>query len=151
MKKYKSRATVYLAVLTLISIAIFTIGIVCICFSSNAGLQVVLVMSGGLMSVVFISCYFAEKSRTLIIDTDKIVFPRGTDVNGKMIWFPKAITTDEISSVESKLYKGDGLISRDTYFHTLKLKDGTKVTVLLYAYGKKAEKEILEVIRNRIK
>ena len=33
---------------------------------------------------------------------------------------------------------------------TLKLKDGTKIKFTLFAYGKKAEKEIIETIKNCI-
>ena len=40
-------------------------------------------------------------------------------------------------------------MSKDYFFHTLKSKDGTKVTVTLYSYGKYAEKEILRMIKER--
>ena len=76
--------------------------------------------------------------------------PRGADNNGKMVFKRTVIKIDKIGSIESKLYKGDGLISKDTNFHTLKLKDGTKITFTLYAYGKEAEKEIIEIIKRSI-
>lgn len=34
----------------------------------------------------------------------------------------------------------------DRYYHTLKLKNGTNITVTLYAYGKEAEKEIIQIL-----
>lgn len=49
-----------------------------------------------------------------------------------------------------RINKGDGLIAKDTYFYTMKQKDGTSITVTLYAYGKYAEKEILEMMKDRI-
>ena len=61
----------------------------------------------------------------------------------------KALGCD-IGSVESKFHKGDKLISDDCFFYTLRLKDGTSVTVTLYAYGKEAEKEIWETIQSSI-
>ena len=60
------------------------------------------------------------------------------------------INIDEIHSIKSELYKGDGIISKDTLFHILKLKDGTVIKFTLYAYGKDSEKEILESIKKHI-
>lgn len=151
MKKYTSRATKWLAILTLISVVIFATGFVLIVVSSpNISLQIGLTAFGGLMSVLFLCFFFAEKSRALVIDADKIIFPRGADKNGKTIFKKTVIKFDEINSVESKFYKGDKIISGDCFFRVLKLKDGTKVTVTLYAYGKESEKEILETIQKRI-
>ena len=151
MKKYTSRATKWLAILSIISVAVLIAGIICIlAHLSNIGLQIGLTMLGGLMSVLFLSCFFAEKSRCLIIDNETIILPRGADINGKIVFKRTVAKIDEITSVESNLYRGDGLISNDTYFHTLKLKDGTKITFTLYAYGKEAEKEILETIKSSI-
>ena len=151
MKKYTSRATKLLAIFAIISAVILVIGVITIIAnSSNIGLQVGLTMLGGLMSVVFLSFFFAEKSRWLTINGDEIVLPKGADINGKMVFKRTVAKIDEITSVESNLYKGDGLISKDTYFHTLKLKDGTKITFTLYAYGKEAEKEIIETIKKSV-
>ena len=151
MKKYISRATKWLGILSLICFVMLSIGIVFIVVKfPHVGLQIGLTMVGGLMSSLFLTCYLAERSRVLIIDADKIILPGGIDKNGKMLCRKVVIKIDEICSVESKLYKGVALISKDTYFHTLKLKDGTKITVTLYAYGKVAEKEILETIHKNI-
>lgn len=49
--------------------------------------------------------------------------------------------------MESRLVRGDKIIAGDCVFHTIKLKDGTKVTVTLYAYGKDAEREIVERLK----
>ena len=151
MKKYISRATKYLGILTLICAVTLAAGIFLIVVDfSNIGLQVGLTVLGGLMTIIFLSCFLAEKSRCLSIDDDKIVFPGGADKNGKKVFQKTVVMMDELCAVESKLYKGDRLISGDTWFHTLKLKDGTHVTVTLYAYGKEAEKEILEIIQKSI-
>ena len=151
MKTYISRATKWLAILTIISVAVLIAGIICIvAHSSNVELQIGLTMLGGLMSMLFLACFFAEKSRYLTIDCEKIVLPRGADKNGKMSFQKTVINIDEIHSIKSELYKGDGIISKDTLFHTLKLKDGTAIKFTLYAYGKDAEKEILESIEKHI-
>ena len=151
MKTYISRETKWLAILTIISVAVLIAGIICIvAHSSNVELQIGLTMLGGLMSMLFLACFFAEKSRYLTIDCEKIVLPRGADKNGKMSFQKTVINIDEIHSIKSELYKGDGIISKDTLFHTLKLKDGTAIKFTLYAYGKDAEKEILESIEKHI-
>lgn len=151
MKRYISCATKWFAVLTFVSVAVFATGIVFVVVNvPNVGLQIGLTLFGALMSILFLTCYLAEKSRALVIDADKVTFPRGVDKNGQMVFQKTVIRLDEIRSVESKFHKGDGIISGDCFFHTLKLKDSTEVTVTLYAYGKEGEKEILEIIRKRI-
>ena len=106
-------------------------------------------MSGGLMSILFLSCFFAEKSRYLTIDDEKIVLPRGTIINEKTSFRRTIINTNEIRSIKSE-FKGDGIISKGTLFHTLKLNDGTRIKFTLYAYGKDAEDEILAAIKKLI-
>ena len=151
MKKYTSRAVKWLALVAVISIAILSAGIICIIIdSSNVGLQVGLTMFGGLMTILFLSCFFAEKSRYLTIDDKKIVLPRGADKNEKISFNRTIINTNEIRSIRSELYKGDGIISKDTLFHTLTLNDGTRIKFTLYSYGKDAEDEILEAIKKHI-
>ena len=151
MKKYTSRATKWLAILTIISVAVLIAGIICIlAHSSNVGLQIGLTMLGGLMSILFLSCFFAEKSRYLKIDDEKIVLPRGANINEKTSFNRTIIYTNKIHSIKSELYNGDGVITKDTLFHTLTLIDGTRIKFTLYAYGKAAEDEILAVIKKLI-
>jgi hypothetical protein len=151
MKIYISRAAKWLAVLAIVGVTVLISGIICIlAHSSNIGLQGGLTMSGGLMSILFLSCFFAEKSRYLTIDDEKIVLPRGTIINEKTSFRRTIINTNEIRSIKSELYKGDGIISKDTLFHTLKLNDGTRIKFTLYAYGKDAEDEILAAIKELI-
>ena len=150
MKRYASRATKLLAIATLICGAVVLIGII-IAFAGvkNIGLPIGFILLGGFSGVIFLACFVAEKSRALIIDTEKIIFPRGADKNGKMVFQKTTVKLCDINSVDTKLNKGDGIISKDTSFHTINLKDGTKITVTLYAYGKEAEKEILETIKRK--
>ncbi len=148
MKKYISKAAKPLLFVTLICCALLVIGIILAFIEvPNIELSIGLILTGGLLSILFLACYFAEKSRTFIIDANKIMLPRGATINGKTTFRKTVIRMSEIKSTESSLHKGDGIISKDTYFHTLKLKDGRKVTVTLYAYGKDAEKEIIEIIK----
>ena len=65
-----------------------------------------------------------------------------------MVFQKTVIRLDEIRSVESNFHKGDKLITGDCFFYTFRLKDGTSITVTLYAYGKEAEKEILKTIKS---
>ncbi len=151
MKRYTSRATKWLAVVSLICCAVLLIGIILIFASiENIGLPIGLIFLGGLLGVLFFGCFVAEKSRYLIIDADRIVFPRGARINGKTVFSKTVVKTSEIHSVESDFHKGDKIISRDCFFYTLKLKDGTNIAVTLYSYGKEAEKEIFEAIKSFI-
>ena len=151
MKIYTPRATKWLALLTIIGVAILIIGVLFIAVDfSNTVFQVFLTMFGGLMSFLFLSCFVAEKSRYITIDDKRIVLPKCTDKSGKMLLRKTIIHFAEIRSITSKLYKGDGIISKDTFIHTLTLKDGTMLYFTLYAYGKDAENEILKTITQRI-
>ena len=100
------------------------------------------------MSILFLTCFFAEKSRYLTIDDEKIVLSK--IINEKTSFRRTIINTNEIRSIKSELYKGDGIISKDTLFYTLKLNDGTRIKFTLYAYGKDAEDEILAAIKKLI-
>ena len=87
MKRYTSRATKRLAVVVLICGAVLLTGIILILAKTeNIGLPIGLILLGGLLGAIFLSCFFAEKSRALIIDLDRIIFPRGAEKNGKTIF-----------------------------------------------------------------
>ncbi len=149
MKKYSSQATKRLLSATLICSVVLLTGII-LAFTGieNIALPIGLIMTGGLLGILFFFGFFAEKSRDLIIDADKIVFPRGAEVNGKTSFQKTVVKTKEIASVKINFSKGDGLIAKDTNFYTLRLTNGKKVTVTLYHYGKEAEKEIFETIKS---
>ena len=151
MKKYTSQATKWLIIVSLICGVVLLTGII-FAFAGigNIGLPIGLIMMGGLLGILFFSCFLAEKSRALIINADQITFPRGAEINGKTVFQKTTIQTTQIRSVETKFYPGDGVIAKDTNFYTLRLKDGTSVTFTLFAYGKESEKEILETIKSRI-
>ena len=152
MKKYHSRATKWLAVLTLICAVSLAVGIVLVIMDfPDTSLQVCLISLGGAMGILFLTCFLADRSRALIMDHEKVIFPRGANINGKTVLQKTVVRFDQTSSVDSVLQKGDGLISSDCFFYIITLKDGTKISVPLYSYGKAAEKEILETIRQRIR
>ena len=151
MKKYTSQATKRVTFLIVICTLIFLIGFVLIIVDiSNKGLQIGLTLFGGFTGFLLLCCFFAEKSRCLIIDADKIVLPRGVDINGKAAPKRTVINTDEIISLKIEFYKGDNILTNGCFFYTLKLKGGTKITFTLFSYGKEAEKEIIETIKNGI-
>ena len=151
MKKYSSRAVKSLMVVSLVCGVVLLTGII-LAFAGveDIGLPIGLMLMGGLLGVIFFSCFLAENSRTLIMDTDRVIFPRGAEINKKTVSQKTVVRICDIGSVESKFHKGDKLISDDCFFYTLRLKDGTSVTVTLFAYGKEAEKEILETIQSSI-
>jgi len=151
MKKYIPKAAKPLLFVTLINCALLAIGIVLTFIEiPDIGLSIGLLFIGGVLGILFLACYVAEASRTLVIDTDKMIFPRGAIINGKQVFCKTVVKICDIRSVESKLHKGDKIISNDCFFYTLKIKDGTSITVTLYAYGKDAEKEIWETIKSNI-
>ena len=151
MKKYTSRATKWLIVVSLICGVVLLTGII-LAFASigNIGLPIGLIMMGGLLGILSFSCFLAEKSRVLIISAGQIIFPRGAEINGKSVFQKTVVKTSEISSAETHSFKGDGLIAKDTDFYTLSLTNGRKITLTLYHYGKEAEKEIWETIKSSI-
>ncbi len=57
----------------------------------NIGLPIGMIFLGGLLDVIFLACFLAERSRVLIIDTDKIIFPRGAEKNGKTVFLKNVI------------------------------------------------------------
>ena len=151
MKKYTSQATKWLMIVSLICGVVLLTGII-FAFAGigNIGVLIGLILMGGLLGIIFFSCFIAEKSRALIISADQITFPRGAEINGKTVFQKTTIQSKQIRSVEIKFQPGDGVIAKDSNFYTLRLKDGTRVTFTLYAYGKEAEKEILETIKSSI-
>ena len=148
MKKYFSRATMCLGIIALLCGVALLVGSI-LAFVNTSMSSIVMIALGGVFGILFLICFLAEKSRALIIDTEKIIFPRGADKNGKIVFQKTTVKLCDINSVDTKLYKGDGIISKDTSFHTINLKDGTTITVTLYAYGKEAENEILETIKRK--
>ena len=151
MKKYTSQATKWLMIVSLICGVVLLTGII-FAFAGigNIGVMIGLILMGGLLGIIFFSCFIAEKGRALIINADQITFPRGAEINGKTVFQKTTIQSKQIRSVEIKFQPGDGVIAKDSNFYTLRLKDGTRVTFTLYAYGKEAEKEILETIKSSI-
>lgn len=75
MKKYTSRATKWLIVVSLICGVVLLTGII-LAFAGigNIGLPIGLIMMGGLLGILFFSCFLAEKSRVLIISAGQIIF-----------------------------------------------------------------------------
>lgn len=148
MKKYTSSATEWLKVITLIGCAVLLAGIILAFMGvTNIGLPIGLIMMGGLLGILFFVSFLSEQSRYLIIDANRVVFPRGAEINGKTSFQKTVVKTSEIRSVEIRSFKGDGLIAQNTNFYTLRLTDGRTITVTLYHYGKAAEKEIFEAIK----
>lgn len=152
MKKYTSSAIKPLALITVLCFSVLMIGIILIFIDIPIiGVDIGLIMLGGLTGIIFLTGYLAEKNRVLTIDEEKIVFPKGIEINGKTAYSKTEVKFCEISHIEAKLHKGDKITTKDTYFYTLKLKNNTTLTVTLYSFGKEAEKEIFEILYKNIK
>ena len=152
MTKYTPKATSWLATVSILSFAALLTGMILpVLGVNNVPAQICLSVLGGFNGILFFCCYIADTGRTLTVDAEKIVFPRGIVKNGKTTYRKTAVTFDEIRAIESSLHKGNRVISKDCSLHYLSLNDGTKITVTLYAYGKEAEAEIVETIRRNIR
>lgn len=150
MKKYNSQATKWLVIPSLISIAMLITGVVCVIVDiSDIISQIGLISLGGLFSILFIACCLAEGSRYLTIDDEKIDLPRGADINGKTALKRTVAAIDGINSIESALRKGNRIVTKDTNFYSLRMKDGAIISFTLYAYGKN-EEEIISTLKKKI-
>ena len=143
MKKYVPKCLKLIRNASITSFLIFMVGFVLFLFGGlNIEIPLLLTFLGGGFGILFVAVYFSQKSRVLTLDEETIVLPRGAYINEKLSFSKMSIKKSDICCVERTFFKGDKIISEDTYFYTVKLKDGTKVTFPLYEYGKKAEEEI---------
>ena len=151
MKKYISQATKILSIISLLSFLILILGIVLFFVKNpNVALAIGFTVFGSFLTILFTPVTLAERNRFVMIDLDEISLPRGVEINGKIVFQRTRIKLSEIASLESKQHKGIFLITKDTCFYTLNLNYDVKITFTLYAYGKHAEKEIIEVIKSRL-
>lgn len=54
---------------------------------------------------------------------------------------------NNINAINTKLHKGDKILSADTNFYNLELTNGTIITFTLFQFGKKQEKIIYENLK----
>ena len=159
MKKYNSSGTKIFAVIAVVCVCMLIAGLIFKIANIAFPYALELIVGGCLFGMLFVPVFFAQRSRYLIIDEEKVVFPRGCTRNKKLVFQRTVVRFDEIRSVKSEFHKGEsefmaivwGLFGMtaagDTYFYTLTLKDDTQIEgICLYEYGKKAEKEIFEMI-----
>lgn len=159
MKKYNSSDQKIVAVIAFVGVCMLIAGIILtIAKIPLLALKVILIVFGLFLSGIFIPCAFGERSRYLIIDEEKIDFPRGCSIEGKYNSKRTVVRFDEIRSVKTKFYEGDtvfvsvilmlfGMPSMgDTYFYTLNLKDDRQIEVNCIRHYGKSEKEIFEMI-----
>ena len=73
MKKYVSRATIWLGIIALLSGVALLLGII-LAFVNTSMTSIVMIALGGMFGILFLSCFFSEKSRALIIDTEVTLF-----------------------------------------------------------------------------
>ena len=151
MKKYRSIYAKWFAVPAVISASVLIIGVfMLISGYPDSFASYALIFVGGIMGGLFLFAFLTELSRVLIIDTDKVIFPRSVRRNGRLISKKSVVRFDEMNSLECEFYKGDGILTGDTNIYTLKLKGYSKIAMTLYCYGKDEEDEIYETIRQRI-
>jgi hypothetical protein len=149
MKKYHSASLKKIATVTALCLAATLISVI-LMFEKEFDFFFLALFFIWMDFLCFIA-YFAEKSRYLTIDHEKVLFPRGVG-NGRKFFQRTMVKFCDIQSFESKLIKQDDIfLGTGEYFHhTLTLKDGTILSVYLYAYGKEAETEIVETICGNI-
>lgn len=140
MKKHTPAALKRITVLLILSLIVFIVGVfLALTRLSSTVTAVIVIAVGGILSVFLLILFFAERSRSLVIDSEKIVFPRTWD--GKaVVYFSK------IESVDRLRFKGDNVISKDCFLYRLRLRDGKTHDFYLYQYGKAAENEIFQLI-----
>ena len=156
MKKYRSSGTKILAVIAAVCVCMLIAGMIA---GDSFSYTYELTLLGGGFGIIFVPVFIAERSRYLIIDEEKVIFPPGCNQNEKLVFQRLEVRFDEICSVKIDFHKGEsefmaivwglfGLTSvGDQYSYTLNLIDDTKIEVgCLYQYGEKAEKEISEMI-----
>ena len=159
MKKYVSASMKRVTVIALLSVCTLLTGIILtIADHPNSELKLILVSIGSITSILFGSCFFAERSRYLLIDEEMVDFPQGCTRNEKTMFQRTRLRFDEICSVKSKFHKGAsegaaifwGLLGAgatgDCYSYILNLKDDTTIEVWLWGFGENGEKEIFEMI-----
>ncbi len=122
-----------------------------------------LTVLAGVLCVLCFAGFLLERTRYLMIDDDQINLPRGAEVNGKTSFQRTHVRFETISYIDSKLLKGDrgwllaltillnAVPARDTTFYEFKLKDGTQIRFTLCSFGKKAEEEIVSILKQHIK
>lgn len=106
-----------------------------------------------LLSIIFWLGYYIEKSKKLIIDSTYIVFKYIVFTKPKVKYNVKEglkIHFKDIEKFYSELSKGDLFFSADTTFYYIVLKNNTRIQFTLFNFGKKNEKEIYELLREKI-
>ena len=164
MKKYRFSSFKWFVVVLLVFVLMLAVGIILLVSGMPfEGFPAVLVCMGAALGVLTAFFFFVAACRTLTIDDEKIVLPRGTRINGKAPFKRRALPFDEISSFSSRFVEGDhgrallisyvltGIALADSIFYSIKTKDGTTIEFTLYDFGKESEKEISETIRRRVK
>lgn len=103
-----------------------------------------------LLSLIFWFAYLIEKRSIIVIEADSITFHYHVFIKPKMKYNYKQglkIFYSNIKEINTKLHKGDKILSADTNFYNLKLTNGTIITFTLFHFGKKQEKMIYENIK----
>ena len=103
-----------------------------------------------LLSLIFWFAYLIEKRSIIIIETDSITFHYYVFVKPKLKYNCKQglkIFYNNINAINTKLHKGDKILSADTNFYNLELTNGTIITFTLFQFGKKQEKIIYENLK----
>ncbi len=153
MRKYESTALPLMRALALFCLASLVIALALTVLDwGSASIKGLFWFFGGMGVMLFIPCYFAEKSRYLLIDSEKITLTFGSMrllPNGKGKLMTKRLTLPfcEISHIDVEFYEVQTLHAKPTNFYVFTLKNGERYRVTLYSYGKEAVKEILGILR----
>ena len=98
--------------------------------------------------VLFATAFIASSMSYLLIDDEKISFP--ITRSPKLKFKRNEVLFSEIKCLEIRHVDGDGIITKDTNFYKFKLKSGISFKETLFSYGKKQEKEIVAILKQKV-
>lgn len=106
---------------------------------------VLCLVAGGLLGILFLASWLACAACPIYLDDVGIVFP--ITRAPRLRFRRNPVRYCEIDHVRAILHRGDGMRTKDTVFYRFVLKNGLEFTETLFSYGKTAEQEITEHLK----
>ncbi len=153
MKKYYTKSSPITGIVALLFLILLIIGIILTVFRlSTLSVSIFLCGFCGYMSILFCSLFFADRSRYLVVDEEKIDLPRGVmaildEKKTKLQMKRTKLLFSDIETVHVEFYKADNIMAKSTKFYVFSMKNGQKYRAVLYEYGTEHMREILNMMR----
>lgn len=158
MKKYYRPTSRIFACLSAVMLIIFICGIIMLALNYEHEDAIIgVIILAFLLLVLFLMVSIIEYTNCITISYTQVSFSRNTRtiMNDGIIrrtpYKKLTIAFVDIESVSKRYAHGDKIISNDTIIYVFTLKNGDTFEELLYHYGKKNEKEIIDIIEERVK